>query len=301
MKVFAISDLHLDFKPNREALDQLPARPDDWLITGGDLCTKEHHLRDALKVLLSKFAKVFWIPGNHELWSSRSEADGTWYRGPAKYMRLVEICREFGVHTPEDPFITWHSGEEKAIIAPLFIGYDYSFRPDDVPVEKAVEWAIEGGILCNDEKLIEPKPYKSLPDWCRARLQYTESRLRAIPAETPIVMINHFPFRQEQVILPRIPRFSVWCGTRETSDWHTKYNTKVVISGHLHMPATYYKDGVRFEEVSFGYPREREWREEQHMNDYLTEILPGPKLEKPVMDRGPIWRMTRLGKLALKI
>jgi 3',5'-cyclic AMP phosphodiesterase CpdA len=300
MKVYAISDLHLDFKPNRAALDDLPSYPSDWLITGGDLCTKEPHLRDTLKVLTSKFAKVFWIPGNHELWSSRSEEDGRWYRGPAKYMRLVEICREFGVHTPEDPFITWSHGEDRAIIAPLFIGYDYTFRPDDVPVKDAVSWAMDGGVLCNDEKLIEPKPYKSLPDWCHSRLKYTRSRLEAIPKDIPIIMVNHFPFRQDMVILPRIPRFSIWCGTRETTDWHREFNTRVVISGHLHMPATYYRDGVRFEEVSFGYPREREYREEQHMVEYLTEILPGPKVEHPILDQGPKWRMTRRARVALR-
>jgi hypothetical protein len=48
-----------------------------------------------------------------------------------------------------------------------------------------------------------------------------------------------------------------WCGTRRTDDWHLRFNAGVVVSGHMHVRSTKYRDGVRFEEVSFGYPRQR--------------------------------------------
>jgi hypothetical protein len=47
-----------------------------------------------------------------------------------------------------------------------------------------------------------------------------------------------------------------WCGTARTADWHKRFNAAVVVYGHLHIPRTTYHDGVRFEEVSLGYPRE---------------------------------------------
>jgi hypothetical protein len=53
-----------------------------------------------------------------------------------------------------------------------------------------------------------------------------------------------------------MPRFSIWCGTRRTEDWHLRFNAAVVASGHLHIRSTSYRDGVRFEEVSLGYPRQ---------------------------------------------
>ena len=77
-----------------------------------------------------------------------------------------------------------------------------------------------------------------------------------MPIEHPLVLINHFPLRQDLVRLSTIPRFSLWCGTRYTENWHTRFRAAVVISGHLHRPATDWRDGVRFEEVSLGYPRE---------------------------------------------
>jgi hypothetical protein len=55
--------------------------------------------------------------------------------------------------------------------------------------------------------------------------------------------------------------------------WHLRYRAQVVVSGHLHIRSTRRIDGVRFEEVSLGYPRQRApHRELEH---YLREILPG--------------------------
>ena len=90
----------------------------------------------------------------------------------------------------------------------------------------------------------------------------------------PTVLINHFPLREDLVRLRRIPRFSIWCGTKATHDWHTRFRAQVVVSGHLHLPRTDFVDGVRFEEVSFGYPRQRPgW---VTFESVLRQILPDP-------------------------
>ena len=46
------------------------------------------------------------------------------------------------------------------------------------------------------------------------------------------------------------------------------------MAGHLHVRTTDWIDGVRFEEVSLGYPRH--WRRDRGIDGYLREILPGP-------------------------
>ena len=69
MKLYAISDLHVGFKENREALLALPAHPADWLILCGDIGDTPQQLDFALQVLGQKFAKLIWVPGNHELWT----------------------------------------------------------------------------------------------------------------------------------------------------------------------------------------------------------------------------------------
>ena len=273
MKLYAISDLHLGFEINRQALEAMPAYPEDWLILAGDTGETTAHLRLALSILTRRFAQLLWVPGNHDLWTLPSSAsEDAALRGEEKYLRMVSICRDYGVLTPEDPYVLWPGEGTPAWLAPLFLLYDYSFRPGYVPEEEAVAWAAETHVVCSDEYLLHPDPYPSRSAWCLARCQYTEKRLQEVTPGAPLVLINHFPLRQNLVRLYRIPRFSLWCGTRRTEDWHTRFPTSVVIYGHLHIRATDYQDGVRFEEVSLGYPRH--WRQEKGVEGYLREILP---------------------------
>jgi 3',5'-cyclic AMP phosphodiesterase CpdA len=279
VKLYAISDIHVGFKQNLIAMGELPAHPDDWLILCGDVGDSLAQVELALRLLNLKFAQLIWVPGNHELWTVPRK---TGLSGVARYDALVALCRKHGVLTPEDPFPTWQGEGGPHLLAPLFVLYDYSFRPDDVPIEQAVAWARESEVLCTDEALIHPAPYRGVGEWCAARVRESERRLNEALAASPhpSILIAHFPLRQEHAVLPRIPRFMVWCGTRLTEDWHTRFRANVVISGHLHIPCTRYKDGVRFEEVSLGYPDQWMMREDQRgwrLVDLRRQILPVPE------------------------
>ena len=270
MRLWAISDLHVGHAANRQALLALEPRPGDWLAVVGDVGETAAHVEWALDALGRKFARVLWTPGNHELWSSRDEGAG----GEAKYRRLVDLCRARGVATPEDPYPLWPESPPGApiVIAPLFVLYDYTFAPDDVDPAGAVAWAAASGVVCADEAYLDPAPYPSRSAWCRARCAITEERLGALPSGTRTVLLNHFPLRREHAVLPRIPRFQVWCGTRRTADWHTRFHAVAVVSGHLHIRSTRHLDGVRFEEVSLGYPSQ--WDAARGVGTYLRQILP---------------------------
>ena len=273
MKLYAISDLHLRHTDNRQALLALPAHPDDWLIVAGDVGETLAEMELMLRTLTERFRQVIWVPGNHELWTMPSEQPQL--RGEARYQRLVSLCRSYGALTPEDPYPRWPGEGPPRVLVPMFLGYDYSFRPDHVPEGKALEWAWEEDLLCTDEVLLHPEPYLSRSAWCAARVESTVGRLQALPADCSTILINHYPLRYEHVRLPRIPRFSIWCGTKRTEDWHTRFRAEVVVSGHLHMPATLWRDGVRFEEVSLGYPMQ--WKHRGgSLERGLREILPGP-------------------------
>ena len=151
-------------------------------------------------------------------------------------------------------------------------------------------WAAEAGLQCMDEVLLEPEPYASIPSWCEARVRYTEARLaEAVRADDArLVLINHFPLRAQDVHLSRIPRFSIWCGTRATADWHRRFRAHVVVSGHLHVRDTSYADGCRFEEVSLGYPRQ--WSEERGMESLHAPdpARPGARLSTVVVGAGVV-------------
>lgn len=269
MNLYAISDLHLGYEVNRRALFDLEGRPDDWLVLAGDVGETLAQLELAFSILKPRFARIVWVPGNHELWSVPSERQAT--RGRFRYDELVQLCRAHDVLTPEDPYPIVTFDGQQVRIAPLFLLYDYSFRPPDVSLQDAVAWAGETDVCCVDEVLLHADPYPGLAEWCHARCELTEQRLAAFRNDVPTVLINHFPLRQDLAVLPRIPRFSIWCGTRRTENWHLRFNATVVVSGHLHIRSTRYRDGVRFEEVSLGYPRQ--WVTTTTLDHCVRKIL----------------------------
>lgn len=232
------------------------------------------HLELAFRELKPRFAKLVWVPGNHELWTPPWSNEAA--RGRFKYDELVELCRSHGVLTPEDPYPIVTIAGREVRIAPLFLLYDYSFRPRDIPIERALDWAAEAGLECADETLLHPDPYATRAEWCHARCEMTERRLKAYRNDLPTVLINHFPLREDLAKLPRIPRFSIWCGTRRTEDWYLRFNAAVVVSGHLHIRSTSHRDGVRFEEVSLGYPQQ--WSGSITPDRCVREILSGTML-----------------------
>lgn len=270
MHLYAISDLHLGHASNLEALDGLSSYPDDWLIVAGDIGETDLLIRVGFSLLTQKFARVFWTPGNHDLWTMPSDNGGV--RGVAKYEHLVSIAREYGVTTPEDEYVLWPGAGAPLLIAPIFVGYDYSFRPDEIAAHEVLNWAADDDVLCADEALLHPDPYVSRSQWCADRVRLTEARLDAASEVAPLILANHYPLRQEHAQLRRIPRFSPWCGTRLTTDWHTKYSVHTVIYGHLHIRTRRMVGQVPFHEVSLGYPKQ--WDPSKSIDQYLRQILP---------------------------
>lgn len=254
--LFAISDIHVGFAENREFVANLgPETDDDWLIVAGDVGERFSDVEWALRTLSSRFQTVVWVPGNHELWTPRD--DPIQLRGEQRYRRLVEMCRGVGVLTPEDPYRVWQGKGGPVMIVPLFLLYDYTFRPEGTSdKQSALARAYEAGVVCTDEVMLHHDPYPSREDWCWARLEETGRRLADREPGLPTVLVNHFPMVREPTRILRYPEFAQWCGTERTADWHLKFDASVVVYGHLHIPRTMWLDGVRFEEVSLGYPRE---------------------------------------------
>lgn len=274
MKLWAISDLHLSDPVNHAAFAELGDFPDDWLILAGDIGERMDTLDFAFAQAARRFAKVIWVPGNHELWSvPEYDSDALPLAGEARYRQLVELARRHGVITPEDPYPLWPGPGGEMEIVPLFLLYDYSFGPPGFTPEEMVAWAREEHTVAADEALLSPEPWPSRQAWCAERCRISEQRLSALDPRLPKVLINHFPLRGDLVYIPRVPRFIPWCGTRETENWHRRFNATVVVSGHLHVRRTDWRDGSRFEEVSLGYSRQ--WDRGKGLEHYLREILPG--------------------------
>ncbi|MDJ1132989.1 metallophosphoesterase family protein [Streptomyces iconiensis] len=270
--LLAISDLHVIHAENRQLVEDLrPGSDEDWLIVAGDVGEKSPDIEHALTTLSRRFAKVIWTPGNHELWTPRE--DPLQLRGKERYEHLVELCRGLGISTPEDPYPVWEGPGGPVTVAPLFVLYDYSFlTPGTATVEESLAKAYAKGVVCTDEFFLHPDPYPTRAAWCEARVEETERRLSACDPALPTVLVNHFPLVRDPTRVLYHPEFAQWCGTVRTADWHRRFRAVTAVYGHLHIPRTTWHDGVRFEEVSVGYPRE--WRRPQHPRVGLRTILP---------------------------
>jgi 3',5'-cyclic AMP phosphodiesterase CpdA len=269
VKLWATSDLHVGYAENRQAVEALPAHPEDWLIIAGDTGETPAHLEFVLKTLGKRFARLVWTPGNHDLWTPRDWPAEK--RGVPHYERLVALCRRRGVLTPEDDYPEWPGDGPTRIIVPTFVLFDYSFRPTSVTREAAVAWAADSGVRSADEDLLAPSPYATRDEWCAARVEATEARLDRLRDDCRTILVNHFPLRRDLAVLPRIPRFAIWCGTTKTNEWHRRYRIETAIYGHLHLRSTRTIDGTRFEEVSLGYPKQ--WNRSKGLGHYLRRII----------------------------
>ncbi|MEV7288982.1 metallophosphoesterase [Streptomyces sp. NPDC093252] len=270
-QLLAISDLHIGYAENRALVERMrPVTDDDWLLVAGDVAETVADIEWALRTLAGRFRKVVWAPGNHELWTHPK--DPVTLRGVQRYEHLVALCRDLGVVTPEDPYPLWQTPEGPVAVAPLFLLYDYSWLPaGSTTKDQGLEYAHSTGIVCTDEFLLHPDPHPTREAWCRARVAHTEARLAALPEDLPTVLVNHYPLDRHPTEVLWHPEFAMWCGTALTADWHHRFRVRTMVYGHLHIPRTTFHDGVRFEEVSVGYPRE--WRQRDEPPGRLRRIL----------------------------
>ncbi|MCM9082392.1 metallophosphoesterase [Streptomyces spororaveus] len=161
-----------------------------------------------------------------------------------------------GVLTPEDDYSVWLANGIALQIAPLLLLYDYTFRaPGAASKEESLALPYESGVVCTDERLLHSAPFPSGrigagPGWL------AERRLAACDPDVPLVLVNHWPLVRQPTGVLRYPEFAQWYGTVLTADWHWRFNVAAPIYGHLHIRCSTVHDGVPFEEVSMGYPRE---------------------------------------------
>jgi 3',5'-cyclic AMP phosphodiesterase CpdA len=269
--LLAVSDLHVSYDDNRRIADRIEPRADgDWLIVAGDVGEIFADIERALRGLRQRFDRVIWAPGNHELWTH--PRDPIQSRGEQRYRELVQMCRDNDVDTPEDDYPIWPGPDGPVAVASLFQLYDYSFRaPGTHTKEESLEKAYAAGVVCTDEMLLHPDPYPDRDSWCAARIAYTESRLEAL--SVPTVLISHWPLVRQPTDILYFPEFAQWCGTERTADWHVRFRAVAAVYGHLHIPRSTVYDGVPFEEVSLGYPRE--WGKRAGEPQPVRHILAG--------------------------
>src|SRR5580658_1181760 len=119
MRVFALSDIHIDYDVNAKWIANLSIAEyqDDVLILAGDVTDIRRLLDWCLTALGRRFKKVLFVPGNHDLWVIRED------REKNSLQKFDDVCA-----VVESSGASMQPFRARGLsIIPLLGWYDYSF------------------------------------------------------------------------------------------------------------------------------------------------------------------------------
>lgn len=245
-RLFLVSDLHVNAAENWMWLEQLSntAFKEDALIIAGDVCEDFDTLKEALTMLCGKFSKVWYTPGNHDLWLSPEDAEaGT---SMAKLEDILGICEQLGVATTLGRF--GDAAEGKGVWVWPFL----SFHHQGFDTEPDVQgWDVPRAedVMLDYRQCAWPDPLSMLDDSVARAVDEANERLCPPPAEVleaflqrdpraePLVTVSHFLPRQELLpekrflFLPVLPKAS---GSRFLGERIASLRPQVHCFGHTH-------------------------------------------------------------------
>lgn len=232
MRLFATSDLHTDYKENFRWLQELSNTEyrDDVLIVAGDVSDRLEVIRETLLLLRSKFRRLLFTPGNHELW-----VRGVDINSIEKFQLILNLCDELNISTRPLRL-------ENLWVVPLFSWYDGVFKPE------MNAWA--------DFHFCKwPADTAPLSDYF---LRLNTPNLK--PYDAPVISFSHFIPRVDLLPPKEYLRIS-WLGKVSVcaalDRQIRQLNSSVHICGHTHTTFDRVIDGVRYVQNSVKYPKER--------------------------------------------
>lgn len=239
MRVFAISDLHVDHEVNAKWVGELSTIDyrDDVLILAGDLTDALSLLEWCLRALTSRFRKVLFVPGNHELWLIRDSGIATSFD---KVSKVVDVVRASGasMQTYRVPGLA---------IVPLMSWYDYSFGEPSADLQSrwmdycACRWppGFSARKVAVQFMAMNP-PHQALPGERLITFSHFLPRIDLMPSFIPPESRTLYPVLGSDLIERQLRAMS--------SSLH--------VYGHSHVNRNVVIDGVQYVNNAFGYPAE---------------------------------------------
>lgn len=235
MKVWATSDVHLDYAENWQWFQGLSASDytQDILILAGDLLPDLNKVQQFFEQLVPKFLKVLFVPGNHDLWLKKGEKDSL-----QKFHQLLELAHKTGVQTSP------YTSADLAIV-PIFSWYDFSFGQPSVAIRrawvdfKACQWTMQEAALTQY--------------FLDLNVPHLEQKSKEI------ISFSHFvpsatliPTKVPKVVRSLLPVF----GSDKIEQQLKLLQPDLHIYGHSHLNRSVEKDGIWYLNNAFGYPHE---------------------------------------------
>ena len=260
MRVFAVSDLHVDHLDNRQWVEGLSRTEyrNDALIVAGDLSHRAPRLESALTALRERFASVFFVPGNHDAWLVGGEPD-SW----TKIRRILERCASLDVST--DPRRL--GDDEQAVwIVPLLSWY---VKPEEGADSLYGPKPGESGTLEGwaDEQFVRWPDFPEGTTPASALLGMNHPAVeRAYDA--PVISFSHFLPRRELIFsgrkAGRVHDSHVWfnfsrvAGSKGIERQIRRLGPRVHVYGHQHRNRRRRIEDILYVSHCLGYGRERE-------------------------------------------
>jgi predicted phosphodiesterase len=239
VRVFALSDIHVDYKVNANWISNVSATDyrDDVLILAGDVSDSLRLLSWCLGVLVARFKKVLYVPGNHDLWVVR---DGLEKTSLQKFQEVEAAVESSGA--------SMQSFREAGLsIVPLLGWYDYSFgEPSDELKSiwmdyQACRWPGGFGV-------------KEIAAHFAA---FNDGRVAA--GGDTVITFSHFLPRIDVMpgFIPKEKRILYpVLGATQLERQLRRLQPSIHVYGHSHVNRKITIDGVTYINNAFGYPRE---------------------------------------------
>lgn len=286
IRIFTVSDLHVDYDANMAWVNELSATEyaNDVLVLAGDISDDIDKLEIVFSALLERFTHVFFVPGNHDLWvRAESGIDSR-----MKLDRVLQLCKAQGIKT--EPFKLGSNGNAVWIV-PLFSWY--------VKPEEGMEslFVSKQGrdltmMMWSDNSFIK-WPAAANGDTMATHLHaLNEARLRT-QFDAPVISFSHFLPRTDLIFplkaemdatlksshyRPSPFNFSRVAGSSTLETQIRRLGSAIHVYGHQHRNRVRRIDGVTYISHCLGYPQEREQGLKLEQN--------GPKL---IWDARPIF------------
>ena len=225
VRIFVTSDIHVDTHGNLDAWCKrfsASAFQSDVLVVAGDVGDTLTAVRFGLKALRACFGRVFYVPGNHDLWVRPDTDDRKFSDSLCKLFALFEACDALDVDV--------QPGEVAlgVTIAPLLSWYDATFDEQDP----------KHGTLLYDKFASFPCGHTAA--W-QLLLRCNERHVAALEVRTArddaaiVVSFSHFLPRAELPCSTGVPELRKNVGCKHLDLHIQRIRAGVHVYGHTHV------------------------------------------------------------------
>ncbi|MEJ2612344.1 MAG: metallophosphoesterase [Candidatus Thiodiazotropha sp.] len=240
MRIFTVSDIHTNYQENNRWVNSLSNFDftDDCLLLAGDISDSVECIDRCFLQLTKKFRKLFYVPGNHELWVHNNAQENSVER----FQKLLDLAQEYGVITQQKSFGT-------TTIIPLFSWYDLKFGAlKDTLRNRWMDFS-----NCKWPEGLDNNP--------EAQNSYflQKNKIEHIPSSRHVITFSHFLPRIDVMpnyIPHRFRDIYPVLGSPLLDQQIRSLQSKIHIYGHSHVNHKTVIDGIQYINNAFGYPSE---------------------------------------------